>query len=79
MSNEGHYDFVLKSGTILKFTSVKDLKVQVDNFKTAFSEKNENLDISKYEYIDLRFDNKIYTKEWVVEEDEEELYTDVID
>jgi len=63
ITSDNHYYITLDSDVILKLTSLKDISIQIDNFKAAFSEKNENLDINAYQYIDLRFDNRVYTKE----------------
>jgi len=62
ITDESFYDVLLDSGTTLKFIPQKDVSVQIENLKTTFSDRNGNTDISMYEYIDLRFENRIYTK-----------------
>ena len=57
-----HFNILLDTDTILKFTALKDLEDQFNNYDLTFSEKNNDLNIEIYEYIDLRFDNKVYTK-----------------
>lgn len=57
------YEVLVNMDVVLRVTSLKNIDEQLDNMNTAFNDKGGRVDISSYEYIDLRFDNRVYTKD----------------